>query len=62
MPTETQFIRENLMRFISNQIASCDKDHHERFYGLQYAWDYVVVKPEKSLIELPPNLDKVVGV
>ncbi len=55
-------VRENLMRLISNQIASCGKDHNERFYALQYAWDYVVVKPDKSLIELPPSLAEVVGV
>lgn len=52
--------REDLMRLISNQIASCGKQRNERFYALQYAWDYVVIKPENSLIELPPSLAEVI--
>lgn len=53
--------REHLMRRISNEIACCGKDRNERFYALQYAWDYVVVKPENSLIELPSDLAEIVG-
>ena len=54
--------REDLMRLISNQIASCGKERNERFYALQYAWDYVVIKPENSLIELPPSLAQVIDI
>ena len=49
----TTYNSNDILRTISNEIASEEKTH--RFYALQWLWDYVAVEAKDGLVELTPE-------